>query len=245
MVVPLTWCSLFLHLVVLELNDVENIIIMDFPMKYMPLFLISILFIAFLSCNTTKVMSSYTPVINNLQGNPSKLVSKSGALKINILTWAEPNNGRMLWKADVYLNDLKVNNQIFGGTWNYLNYGIGKLMLEDDKEAYLYIPVEGISRIIRKSDGEIFKLPFVDTSTSGYIGNRFKDDYLLEIHKDKLILTFLKTMASSIYEKEFKGLIQNAEFSRKNEVIIESSLYENGERTLESKTITFKDFYPI
>jgi len=122
-------------------------------------FLMMCFFLSLLaSCKTTKTMSAYTPIINNQQGNPSALISKCGAVKIKIISWAEPNNGRMIWQADIYLNEEKINKKVYESTWNYINYSIDKMMIADKKENYWYIPVEGTSRIIRRSDKQVFKL---------------------------------------------------------------------------------------
>ncbi|MDH5381215.1 MAG: hypothetical protein OEW75_10200 [Cyclobacteriaceae bacterium] len=132
-----------------------------------------------------------------------EIVSKDGHLRIEIDGQFEPNNGRTLWSVKVLLDNNDINSQLFDNNWNYINFETNYLKLSDDASNFYYIPAEGQSKLIRKSDAKIIELKYQRASTSRFIGNRFSEKYLIEIFKDEISITNLQNFSNrSLHPEE-------------------------------------------
>ena len=73
---------------------------------------------------------TYTP-IQKVDNIPSFMESSDGVLKVEFKSWSEPNFGRMLWQVDILLKSKEINDILFSNGWNYINFRIDKLQLND------------------------------------------------------------------------------------------------------------------
>jgi hypothetical protein len=163
-------------------------------------------------------MFETTPVLRD-NGMPSKMVSSNGRMKIDFKGWDEPNNGRMLWKVDVFFDNLLINDIVFKNGWDYLNEKIDQLDIEDNLNVHYYVPSEGNGRLIT-NNMEVIDLPYKRISTSKFIGNQFAFNCLLIIYSDQITITALSNYESYSYDKEFDGHIFKAELISGNMVSI-------------------------
>lgn len=186
----------------------------------------------------------HTEVIN-LNGMPHMMISSKGLLKIQFLSWEEPNNGRMLWKVDVFFDNRNINNQIFENNWNYLNQKIDQLSINDENEQYYFLPTESKGTLLKISKKKFFKgyklhkiiLPYTKVSTWSFIGNQFGFNKLLTIFKDQINVTDLLNYKTFYLLNDEDGYIFNAELLNKDEVKIAYYKIVDKERIESSKTV--------
>ena len=126
---------------------------------------------------------------------PSK-ISADEKLEVKFLGTIEPNNGRMLWKVEVFFQNKNINNLIFGENWNVFNFELDKWVIEDEKNRFYYLPIEGISILIDTKTLKIHYLPNQPLSTIYFKGNIFEDDFLIEKYDDIIVKTDLQTFIS-------------------------------------------------
>ena len=187
-------------------------------------------------------MPNYTPVVCYPDDvYPDFMVSLSKKLKIDFLTWAEPNNGRMLWQVDILINVRNQNEKVFQEGWNYINFEISKLMLEDEEGTYFYIPNEKKAVLIRVADMYVHELQQSISIPSCFVGNSFGYGNLLEVFSDGLILTSLQSFKSIVYKRDFKGAILDAEIKAVNEIEIKYSDVIKKQRIEHSKMILVEE----
>lgn len=188
---------------------------------------------------------NYTKV-HEANGMPSFMKSSDGRLKIKFITWVEPNNGRMLWQVDVLLDNVSFNDKAFPNGWNYINYKIKRLELNDLNNDFFYLPVEGKPKLIDSQTNHVIDLPSSSpASTFRFRGNKFQFDHLIEIYDDTIILTSTKNQSFKCYKKDFEGSIIDAELKSEQECLIEYYLVENGQRIVRNKEILIDEFKPI
>lgn len=137
--------------------------------------------------------------IHSKAGMPDALQSKDGRLKLQLLTWIEPNNGRMLWQTDVLFDGENWNDRIFQNGWNCVYEALDKLDLEDDAHTHYFIPAEGHLQVIRARDKAVIELPASPEQGFYFIGNMFVGR--------KLVLFFLGKWA--VYSLDDYSLIQH------------------------------------
>ena len=117
--------------------------------------------------------------------------STNSEFKIEFIKPIEPNNGRMLWKVNLFRNDLNVNSQIFKNDWNCLNYSLS--LWEFESSDWYYIPIEGESILISKDTFQISKLKYQNVSTARFKGNTIHKDKLIEVFTDSISITNTRT----------------------------------------------------
>lgn len=152
---------------------------------------------------------------------PTKMSNSDESTVVIFKGWDEPNNGRMLWKVDVFINNQLQNEIIFKNGWNYINEKIDRLQLEDDSSKFLFISSEGNGRLINKKNLHITELPYKGISTAKFISNHFSYNHLLISYSDSLSITSLKTLESAIYDKDFDGHIFSSELISETEVLVQ------------------------
>lgn len=184
---------------------------------------------------------NYTKV-HKVNQMPSFMESNDGRLKIEFINWAEPNNGRMLWQVNVLLDNISINDKLFPNGWNYINYEINRLQLNDLNNDFFYLPVEGKSKLINSKTNHVIDLPFYTASTVRFYGNKFQFNNLIEIYNDTIILTSTKNQTFKCYKRDFEGYIIDAELKSENECLIKYYLIDNGQRIVRNKEILIDEF---
>lgn len=189
-------------------------------------------------------MLKNTPILSE-NGMPSKMISSNGRMQIEFKGWAEPNNGRMLWKVDVFFDNQLINDKVFKNGWNYLNEKINQLDLEDDSNLHYFIPSEGNSRLIVSNTMKVIDLHYKGVSTSKFIGNQFTFNRLLVIYSDQLIITFLSNYQSIYFDKNFNGHIFKAELISENEISVQYYNVVDKERIEQIVSIKLNQFIKV
>ena len=111
-----------------------------------------------------------------------------GQLTVECKGYAEPNNGREVWLADVYYRGNNINQSVFSRK-NFLNFKLEQWSFESLCKEYIYIPAEGRAALIHLPTFSIHQLPYVATSTVTFIGNSFSEALLTENYTDNEIIT--------------------------------------------------------
>jgi hypothetical protein len=130
-----------------------------------------------------------------------KFLTEKGILKLKGIDIIEPNNGRMLYKIDLFLNDKKVTEEYFGN-WNYINFYLTQYSPSNND--WIYIPKEGEHFLIKISTLEKVELPYIPLSAATFIKNIFVNDYLIILFSDKVILKNLINEAIRTIDKDEK-----------------------------------------
>lgn len=112
--------------------------------------------------------------------------SKYHNIKLVIVGADEPNNGRMLHVADLYINDELQNNKYFGN-WNRLNWNLDEYMFESDDGKFIYIPQENGGFLIETKTLNKIYMPVKSVTANTFLKNRFAGNLLEIVYKDKTI----------------------------------------------------------
>ena len=168
---------------------------------------------------------------------PAERTSADGALRVRFVSWAEPNNGRMLWKVDITFRGASINPQVFEGDWPYFNQAVDHWRLEDEAQRFFYLPVEGRSKLIRREDFKVIALPWQPASNMRFEGNRFEHGKLLEIFNDQLVLTDLRTLQSRTLTPAIEGYITDACLLDEKTLRVDSFNVREGVRKEYSRTV--------
>mgnify|MGYP001351028480 CR=1 FL=1 len=180
--------------------------------------------------------------VDKNNGLPTCLETLNGRLKIELLGWAEPNNGRMLWQANCSFDDKSINQDVFSNNWNYININIDNIQICDDTERYYFIPVEGTAILIDSTLKEIVKLPYVGTSTSSFQSSTFTEEFLIQTYFNSIVLTNLKSHISYIYHEKTGQNFLKTSLSSRNQITIRFYKVENQIRTEDDLIIDISKF---
>ncbi|WP_375562581.1 hypothetical protein ACE193_08555 [Bernardetia sp. OM2101] len=131
-----------------------------------------------------------------LEPNYFPKVSLDKKLEIKLLGIEEPNNGRMLWRVEVFYQNKNTNDWIFNKNWNVFNFELDNWVLQDPKNRYYYLPIETNSVLIDIKTLNIHRLPYQGLSTIRFEGNRFEENFLIEKYNDLVVKTNLETLIS-------------------------------------------------
>lgn len=113
--------------------------------------------------------------------------SKFANIQLVLTGWDEPNNGRMLQVADLYIND-EVQNEAYFAGWNRLDQNLQNYQMEATNGSFVYIPQEGGGFLIRIENLEKIELPYKGLSTLTFMKNEFIADKLYLTHSDETII---------------------------------------------------------
>ena len=112
--------------------------------------------------------------------------SKFHDIKLVITGTDEPNNGRMLWVADIYIN-AKIETEKYFGSWNRLNQNLDNYVMDSPDGKYVFIPAEGGGFLIDTSTLEKVNLPYKALTTIKFLKNEFTGDTLVITYSDEVI----------------------------------------------------------
>ncbi|WP_413532473.1 hypothetical protein [Empedobacter brevis] len=113
-------------------------------------------------------------------------------IELRIIGYDEPNNGRELHIADIFIDGIKCSDQYFKNKWNRLNFNLEKFKFESRDGKYVFIPAEGYSFIINCDDLSTIYSDFKGVSTINFIQNTFLDDKLQIFYMDEIVEISLK-----------------------------------------------------
>lgn len=159
---------------------------------------------------------------------PKSKQSTNEKLNIDFIGYSEPNNGRELWKVDVFINNHNINEKLFSNGWNYINFRLEKWQLEN--LGFAYIPVEGTAKLLNIDTLEVHNLPYKGVSTVSFIGNVFGFGKLMEIYLDLIQITDLSTFKTISIEWKNAEFIEWVEFLDEKQIKLTLAKIEKGVR---------------
>ena len=112
--------------------------------------------------------------------------SKFHDIKLVITGTDEPNNGRMLWVADIYIN-AKIETEKYFGSWNRLNQNLDNYVMDSPDGRYVFIPAEGGGFLIDTSSLEKVNLPYKALTTIKFLKNEFAGNTLVITYSDEVV----------------------------------------------------------
>ena len=112
--------------------------------------------------------------------------SKFHDIKLVITGTDEPNNGRMLWVADIYIN-AKIETEKYFGSWNRLNQNLDNYVMDSPDGKYVFIPAEGGGFLIDTSTLEKVNLPYKALTTIKFLKNEFAGNTLVITYSDEVV----------------------------------------------------------
>jgi hypothetical protein len=141
--------------------------------------------------------------------NPPTKTSSDHRLTVDFIHLDEPNNGRMLWKVEVKLDNKSIDHLLFSNNWHYINFEIDHWTLHDDACEFFYIPAEGTSKLLVKNSLLVISLPYQPISTITFWGNLFFEDKLIEIYQNLMVITDLIHFKSTIKNYSSKAILSD------------------------------------
>ena len=117
---------------------------------------------------------------------PEFFKSKFHDIKLVITGSDEPNNGRELWVADIYINGINQTEKYFG-SWNWLNWNLENYVMDSPDGKYVFSPAEGGGFLINTSTLERINLPYNALSTIKFLKNEFSTDALIITYSDEVV----------------------------------------------------------
>lgn len=124
-------------------------------------------------------------------------------IKIVLKGYVEPNNGRVLHIADLYIDGELKNNEYFGN-WNRLDENLSNYEMDSVNGDFVYIPVESGGFLINTLTLKKIILPYKGLSTVTFLKNEFIDRSLILIHSDEIIKINLDSFNVERVERKSK-----------------------------------------
>jgi hypothetical protein len=116
----------------------------------------------------------------------SSFESKFHDIKLVVTGSDEPNNGRMLWTADIYING-KLQTEKYFGSWNRLNWRLDSYVMDSIDGRYIFIPAESGGFLVDTATHEKISLPYKELSTIKFLKNDFTKDSLVITYTDEVV----------------------------------------------------------
>lgn len=113
-----------------------------------------------------------------------KILTQKGVLLLKCIDSVEPNNGRMLYKVNLFLDDKNITEEYFD-SWNYIAFYLNQYSPSNDE--WIYIPKEGQHFLVKISSLEKISLPEVPLFAASFIKNIFVDHYLIVLCNNQII----------------------------------------------------------
>jgi hypothetical protein len=120
--------------------------------------------------------------------------SNQGNIDLKIVGYEEPNNGRELHIADLFINGENRSDDYFRNKWNRLNFKLNEFQFESSDLKYVFIPAEGNSFLINTDTLSITYLPYKDVSTVCFMKNEFIEKSLILHYSDEKIVINLNEL---------------------------------------------------
>lgn len=111
--------------------------------------------------------------------------SIAGSIELKIIGYDEPNYGRELHIAELYINNINVTENFFKDNWNRLNYNLENFCFESLNNKYVFIPAESNSFIIDTALMKTYFLPYKSISTVKFQKNEFINNKLIVYYTDE------------------------------------------------------------
>jgi hypothetical protein len=112
--------------------------------------------------------------------------SKFHNAELKITGYDEPNNGRMLHVAELWINGVNKTKEFFDYGL-YLDFELKNYIMDSLDGKFIFIPEEGGGVLIEMIRLEKIKLPYKGISTVTFRGNTFTESMLTLNHSDMLI----------------------------------------------------------
>jgi hypothetical protein len=154
-----------------------------------------------------------------------KFTSINGKYYIQIVGFDEPNNGRELWEVKVF-NESKDITSLLTSSRGFINFNTDQFQIDTNDSEFVYIPFEGVPKLIQTNDFTIIDLPYQPLSTVRFIGNKFERNHLMEIYRDVIVLTNLQTLNSNTIKINDISTIEWAEFVNEQTLSVEYAYFE-------------------
>lgn len=142
-----------------------------------------------------------------------RITSSDQDLSIALPDCIEPNNGRMLWVAQVYHQGQDITGALFPSNDHYFNFELDHWSLNDTQNRCYYLPSEGSALLIFKEGFRIIRLPYQPLSTLHFWGNLFTAAHLIEIFTHQLRITHLAGLHTTTRPVSLQGLLTAATLS--------------------------------
>lgn len=112
--------------------------------------------------------------------------SKFHNAELKITGYDEPNNGRMLHVAELWIAVVNQTLNFFEHGL-YLDFELKNYNMDSPDGKFIFIPEEGGGALIDMSSLEKIKLPYKGISTVTFRGNSFTESTLTLNHTDRVI----------------------------------------------------------
>ncbi len=113
--------------------------------------------------------------------------SKNRKIELKIIGYDEPNNGRELHVAELYINGKNLSKKYFENKWNRLNFNLEEFQFESPDSKYIFIPAEGNSFLINLNTFSMIKLPYKALSTVHFKKNEFLENRIKIYYSDETV----------------------------------------------------------
>lgn len=123
-------------------------------------------------------------------------ISSNGKIELKVIGYEEPNNGRELHVAELFVNGENATGSFFKNGWNRLNINLSNLMFESPDERFVFIPAEGNSFVINTNTLRSAFLPYKGISTVLFQGNEFIAEKIVLHYSDELVEIDLEELFS-------------------------------------------------
>lgn len=156
--------------------------------------------------------------------------SKNKRFRIDIVGYAEPNNGRGLNAVAIFHDGKAITSRVLPETWPYTNGHTDRWVLEDASGEFIYVPAESRAKLINAKSLQVFTLPYRGLSAATFVGNSFAFGSLVEVYSDCAVVTRLETMISAEFPQPEHTYIESAELQSENSLHITTSQWHKGKR---------------
>ncbi len=113
--------------------------------------------------------------------------STNHRIELKIVGYDEPNNGRELHIAELYINGENCSRKYFQNKWNRLNFNLDEFQFESQDLKYVFIPAEGNSFLINANTLSMIKTPFKPLSTICFKKNEFHQGKMKVYYTDETV----------------------------------------------------------
>lgn len=117
--------------------------------------------------------------------------TEKGKLILQCLDVVEPNNGRMLYKISLTLENEDVTNKYFGN-WHFINFFLENYTAISNDNKWIYILNEGSHFLINTNDLQKIHLPYIEVLAATFIENVFISKYLIILSMETVVIKNLE-----------------------------------------------------